>query len=133
MPISLYLGFWTIARRVIDFESGELWTFEGSAEITASAFVEQGWLRRPGSAVQAFRRYLLEIEKRNKVNVRRSDGCPFITLTCAPLQTIEHPCGADLYRGRLIFLDADRWIETWRVQGPRKHYRSVTHYDRVST
>lgn len=125
-----YQGSWRVARRIVDIGQGQVWTFAGRAEITDSAFVEHGWLTRRGTAMPASRRYLLDVQAGDGVDVRRADGSLFIRLTRAPSQTVAHLCGADLYSGRFIFPGMDRWIEAWRVRGPRKNYRSVTRYER---
>jgi hypothetical protein len=34
--------------------------------------------------------------------------------------SFSHPCGPDMYRGRLELCDADSFILHWKVEGPRK-------------
>jgi len=53
-------------------------------------------------------------------------------LNTAAAQTVVHLCGADHYRGRFFFVDADHWVEAWRVSGPRKRYASISHYRRTA-
>ncbi|GGF68565.1 hypothetical protein GCM10007301_30280 [Azorhizobium oxalatiphilum] len=84
----------------------------------------------PGHDLPAQRMYWLEREAR-AVRVRFPDHRPFISLTHEATQTVEHRCGDDLYRGRFIFADDRRWVETWSVRGPRKDYRSISHFLRI--
>lgn len=57
--------------------------------------------------------------------VERPDG----TYACADL---VHPCGPDTYYGEVEFQgDGRRWVERWRVEGPRKRGSIVARYDRV--
>lgn len=45
----------------------------------------------------------------------------------------EHPCGPDVYRGRLLLERADAFCFDWRVSGPRKLGRIVSKYVRETT
>ena len=80
----------------------------------------------------ASRRYRLDTEDEDCLGVRMADGTLFISLTRAPSQVVSHLCGADTYRGRLLFPRADMWLEEWRVHGPRKTYHSLARYDRAA-
>ena len=42
-----------------------------------------------------------------------------------------HPCGPDVYRGRLLCTDPDLFVLDWKVEGPRKLGRIVSRFSRV--
>ena len=44
----------------------------------------------------------------------------------------EHPCGPDLYRGRLLLDSPDSFRLLWTVEGPRKQGRVSASYERSS-
>lgn len=78
----------------------------------------------------AERRYRLAWQPSELV-IRRPDGTFFIALAPEPQQRVTHHCGDDLYQGRFLFSGRDRWVEIWDVTGPRKNYRSISHYARL--
>lgn len=63
------------------------------------------------------------------VQVSFADGSDFHSF--APdgqVAGTTHLCGADTYNVTYDFRDWPRWQTIWHVQGPRKDYRSVSHY-----
>ena len=52
--------------------------------------------------------------------VRFDDGRPFHPWS--PGLEVEHPCGRDLYRGRVEVDGPDAWRVTWHCTGPAKDY-----------
>lgn len=128
MPL---IGSWHVSRRIVPFNGGPIWTFGGRAEIDARGFVEDGAMSTAGATIAAGRRYLLHRDRTGAALIHKHDGSFFAALGRDPVQVVSHLCGDDTYRGRFLFLDADRWVEIWRMRGPRKHYRSVSRYVRA--
>lgn len=124
-----FVGTWTVQRRVLDHHSAKTATFSGVAKITPTQFTESGGLTLDGKILNATRAYRLRLNKHSVV-VTHPDGAEFVTLNAVPSQTVRHDCGADAYAGKFFFLDADTWVETWRVIGPRKSYTSIARYRR---
>lgn len=50
----------------------------------------------------------------------------------SPGVDVEHPCGADVYRGLVEVPDPNhRWSVVWHSAGPRKDYTTTTAYRRI--
>jgi hypothetical protein len=45
----------------------------------------------------------------------------------------EHPCGPDVYRGRLVLHTPDRFELDWQVSGPRNEGRIISTYRRKAS
>ncbi len=86
-------------------------------------WTEAGVLRWAGREVEVGRRYLLR-EGADGWWVFFDDGTPFHPWT--PGRTVEHPCGADLYRGVIRLDSLQRWRIAWDVVGPAKRQRIVS-------
>ena len=56
----------------------------------------------------------------------------FHSIEPGTLQMNEHPCGPDMYSGRLELRDADCFHLVWTVRGPRKNGRILSCFDRVA-
>ncbi len=125
-----FFDTWEVRRRIYDFRAAKGATFEGTAIVTPDKFEEAGSLNLGETTTRATRAYQLEFAA-ERVVVRFPDGSEFIELSAAAKQSVVHLCGEDRYRGRFFFVDADHWVEAWRVVGPRKCYASVSHYRRV--
>lgn len=123
-------GEWRSRRRLVDHRARSRYTFKGGATITADRFVERGYVSTEGRSFQGSREYRLE-PSHGLVRVFFPDGRLFVDVRAVVSQTLMHQCGDDLYRGRVIFIDHDRWIEQWRVLGPNKRYSSLTRFERV--
>lgn len=124
-------GLWQVRRRLVDHLSHEHLTFLGQARIEADVMTETGELLTPRGRMETKRLYRLSMDKEG-VDVRFAGGADFVRLNLASDQRVVHFCGADLYEGRFLFRSLDRFIEFWRVAGPRKRYASLTRYERIS-
>lgn len=133
VDLSAWFGAFHVARRIEDRRAGQSASFEGRAEITASAtgaiYREAGQLRMAqGGTFHAERVYLWQVDG-PRIAVMFEDGRPFhdfdpVTGGAAT----EHLCGDDWYRGGYVVSRWPDWQVTWDVTGPRKDYRSVTRY-----
>ncbi|WP_220451175.1 DUF6314 family protein [Nocardioides dongkuii] len=131
-----FLGTWSLSRAVDDRLAGETLRVEGTATLSRLAadhvrWTEEGVLRWSGGEVPVQR--TLDVRRRSDGGwfVHFSDGREFHPWTVGA--DVAHPCGADLYRGR-VDVDADgrSWTVTWHSTGPAKDYVMTTrHADRV--
>ena len=146
IPIRL-LGSWSLTRSVSD----------GSRLVGQAAFErltpesldyhEQGILTLAnGESFEAFRRYVFqETASGFSVWFAESPLRLFHEIVLQPEDSkeivlqpedsgwrgeAEHLCGADLYRSRYHFTGPDSFSIEHRVDGPRKGYTMVTHYNR---
>lgn len=127
------LGTWTLQRQVDDRLGGEVRAVEGSATLALVAdghvrWSEEGTMRWSGGEVPVSR--TLDVVRRDAGwVVLFADGREFHQWSVgAP---VDHPCGADHYRGLVDMPGPDRWRVTWVVRGPAKDYTMVTeHTDR---
>ena len=46
---------------------------------------------------------------------------------------VAHDCAPDRYEGRYRVLDADRWVLSWRVVGPRKRQLISSRFVRIGS
>jgi len=122
-------GEWLVERRIVDHRAGGRYVFEGRARITPTRFREEGVMRANGGTMAATRSYHL-LHQRAVLLVLREDGMHFFSLDLDHGGAVHHRCGEDTYLGRFLRRDAGCWAEGWRVQGPRKRYRSLTLYRR---
>lgn len=131
--LSAWLGTYRVTRHIDDRRTGQTASFEGRAEIAANAagalYREAGELQlAQGAAFYAERVYVWEVQG-PRIAVLFEDGRPFHDFDPETGgAATEHLCGQDWYRGGY---DVSRWPDwqvTWDVTGPRKGYRSVTHY-----
>ena len=120
-------GTWQAQRKIVDHLARATSSFEGTATLTPDRFHEEGHLTLGASRLHATRAYRLRATAQG-VTVDFPDGSEFVALTHAASQKVRHVCGADTYVGHFFFVDATTWVEAWRVNGPRKHYRSLTRY-----
>ncbi|MFC0409535.1 DUF6314 family protein [Roseomonas elaeocarpi] len=123
-------GDWLVRRRIVDHRARSHYVFEGQAHITPTQFRETGVMRANGSTMAATRSYQL-LRRQAVLLVLHEDGTPFFSLDLDHGGAIQHRCGEDTYLGRFLRRDAGCWAESWRVQGPRKRYRSLTLYRRL--
>ena len=131
-----FLGEWRITREITDFRILESGSLEGVAEFTATddglRYHERGTLQFAGGAPMVAERANLWTFTDTDVFVAYADGAPFHSFarTGGPEAT-PHLCGDDWYHGTYSFVAFPDWTVTWSVKGPRKDYRSVTHYQRA--
>jgi hypothetical protein len=113
-------GRWLLDRRLVDHARGESGCFHGELLITAAGdgleWVESGTLRWGGREIPATRRLLLRPGPEGW-QMAFADGRPFHPWR--PGEQVQHPCGADLYRG-LVCATPTRMRVTWWVTGPTK-------------
>ena len=119
------VGAWSLERTVDDRLGVEQLTVSGSLVLTADgpdrvAWHESGRLSRPGRPDVAVTRSLLVV-RREAWWVLFDHGGDFHPWS--PGEWVDHPCGADHYRG-LVDLDGlpGWWQVTWQVAGPAKDY-----------
>ncbi|MEL6840169.1 MAG: DUF6314 family protein [Pseudomonadota bacterium] len=128
-----FAGAWRISRQITDMRILESGALVGEAQFTAIdgglRYDEQGMLIFAGGApVKAERSYLWHFGP-DEVQVTYADGAPFHSFALTGgREATPHVCGEDLYQGTYSFVRFPDWQVTWTVQGPRKNYRSVTHY-----
>ncbi len=134
-PISYFAGEWTYERDLSD--RGQ--SVRGEASGTATFTVEDGrllWresgLLEIGPARTPATRALTIEPSESGWTVRFDDGRLFHRLDLAEGRCeVDHPCGDDLYQGRIEAASEDSFRTAWRVRGPRKDQSIETVYRRV--
>ena len=131
-----FIGRWTITRQITDFRIIESGTLEGEAQFAPQdgglLYTERGTLRFAGGAPMVAERSYLWTFTDEAVLVAYADGAAFHSFArTGGAEATPHLCGADMYRGTYSFAAFPDWQVTWSVKGPRKDYRSVTHYARA--
>ncbi len=134
-PLDL-VGCWTLERTIDDRHTGVPCLVHGTLELTEEPdgrmrWHESGTMVREGQHVPVVRT-LFVAPRADGWMVTFEDGREFHPWR--PAETVEHPCGRDLYRG---FLDLETrrgpdrgsWSITWTVIGPAKDYTMVTRLD----
>lgn len=124
-----FLGTWSVRRKIIDYRTGSVFSFEGKAVLTNTSFEEQGQIGYGDRAFSAERAYRIRADG-NSISVLFANGSRFVELDLRASQAVHHHCGQDTYLGWFFFRDREAWAERWRVSGPRKHYASLAHYRR---
>ncbi|MFO1190023.1 MAG: DUF6314 family protein [Alphaproteobacteria bacterium] len=129
-------GGWRIERRIRDRRLHCDGLFSGHATFRAAAgglrYEETGRLRFGDYQGQARRGAHYDFVAPDKANVTFEDGGLFHDLVLTKgLWRVLHPCGPDLYRGRIQARSADCWQVAWRVSGPRKDQVMLATYQRV--
>ncbi|MEM8740655.1 MAG: DUF6314 family protein [Pseudomonadota bacterium] len=135
--IDRFSGHWIVERHIADFDSGWHGRFEGQAVFLPVPggldYEERGWLRLGGLVSEAFRRYSWRAEDSRVVAVHFDDGRFFHRFDAENARAeASHYCDPDLYEVVYFSPGFDPWRVEWRVEGPRKDYRLVTHYRRVA-
>jgi hypothetical protein len=130
-------GSWRLERTVLRGED-VVGSFTGTGTFDTDPaggdgvlrYRERGTLHLDDTTVTATRRLVYRVAG-SRAQVTFDDGRPFHDLDLsAGVDEVEHPCGADRYRGRLEVLDADTWHHTWRVTGPHKDHEIRTVLER---
>ena len=125
-------GLWELQRTLADGDGAPLGTFLGVLEVRPdgpgrAVATERGVLHHGGDRLDATRTLHHELHDDGTVTVRFDHGGVFHHLDLRDgVCDVVHPCAADTYRGRTEVIDADTWLQTWRVSGPTKAYTSVT-------
>ncbi|MBO9168397.1 MULTISPECIES: DUF6314 family protein [unclassified Rhizobium] len=125
----MLVGEWRVHRKICDYRARSTIAFVGHATIIESAFLEHGQLHPGGRALDCRRAYTLMMGD-SDVLVFFPDGAEFVRLAFKPIQAVVHLCGDDVYCGQFLIRSPHDWAEIRSVTGPRKRYRSVTHYRR---
>ncbi|MEL6583181.1 MAG: DUF6314 family protein [Pseudomonadota bacterium] len=134
-----FAGEWHLRRDITDLDSrwqgrlvGKAWFFR-TGDLERLDYLEEGLLTFAGlKEVTATRRYIWRFPSRDRIDVSFEDDRPFHSFNpLLPEDTADHVCAADLYEVRYLFHDEAHWTAEWRVEGPRKDYRTVTRYRRA--
>lgn len=120
-------GVWRIDREVHDADRRSAGHFSGWGSFEADAgvpgllrYVEHGMVQLGAHRGRAFRRLGYHVDG-PCARVVFDDGRFFHDLDLRDgVCEVEHPCRADLYRGRFEVEHAGRWRQEWRVTGPHK-------------
>ncbi len=130
-PIDLAssIGTWSVRRKIVDHHARAVYAFAGTAVVTLTDFHEVGKIWIGGRAFETARAYRLAASG-VRVQVSYPDGSHFFEMNLTGRQTIRHTCRDDRYIGCFIFRSPDSWAELWRVHGLRKHYSSLSLYQR---
>ncbi|MCY7394903.1 MAG: DUF6314 family protein [Nocardioides sp.] len=126
-PLDL-LGPWHLAREIDDRHTGQRLRVDGTTRLTVVGeevgWAESGLLTRPGAAPARVSRRLRVVRREGGWWVLFEDGRDFHPWR--PGGWVEHPCGADHYRGRILVdplpVHPVTWQVTWQVTGPAKDY-----------
>ncbi|CTQ32407.1 DUF6314 family protein [Jannaschia rubra] len=93
---------------------------------------EAGTLEQAGRRYEAHRVTLWRATVQG-VEVLFADGRPFHRLPVpGDRAVVRHDCAPDVYDIAYDFRARTRWTLRWRVRGPRKDYRALTRYLRIS-
>ena len=125
------LGAWSVAKRLDYQRGGVSGSFAGEASFTARdagvlSFMENGVATLKGEEFSAQQALLYDCSDERIVRVffdEASGPRAFHTIDFENPDRIppfEHPCGPDLYRGRLVIGSANSFELRWNVAGPRK-------------
>lgn len=131
-------GRWRVTRTMVDLRDAIRGTLEGTAQFTpvggSLLYKELGTLSfgaHRGPAEQQLDFAFPSEVARAEVAFR--DGRAFHPLDLSRGEdNLTHACNPDLYEGRFLALDANRWQSTWKVTGPRKDQQIATLYTRLN-
>lgn len=119
-------------HRVIRHADGTRLRFDGTSDWRPAGTLlrccEQGTLRQGDTSFQASRETLWRATPQ-AIEVMFADGRPFHRIDGPDA---HHDCPPDDYRLRYDFGAWPKWSVRWRVTGPRKDYRALTRYARLS-
>lgn len=126
-PVTL-LGDWSFERTIEDHLRGEVLRVDGTLSLVAEGLTrirwsERGLMHREAGDLEVFR-VLFLVEGAHDWDVTFEDGRPFHPWRMG--EWVEHPCAADVYRGRVVADGRAGWSITWRVSGPQKDYVMTT-------
>ena len=137
--MAVFEGRWSIRRDILDLDSEWLGRLQGQAIFVADGtnvllYREEGRLKFGGlEDVQATRSYRWHFLGGNRIDVRFSDDAAFHGFEFTEGRAeASHYCDPDTYEVAYDFSQLPLWRAEWRVEGPRKDYRMVTIYERLS-
>lgn len=125
-----FLGQWRARRFIVDHLARRSFIFFGIATLAPDHFLEEGEMSLGSRTLPGRRFYRLEING-DEICVRFEDGRHFFRLDGRARQKFVHVCGEDVYRGQILVAGPSRFLEFWRVSGPRKRYASLTRFTRL--
>ncbi|MCO4848881.1 MAG: hypothetical protein KC448_13030 [Yoonia sp.] len=131
-----FLGDWRLTRQITDALHGQNGRLDGLARFVTDGdglrYEESGQLTlASGAVLQADRAYLWDAGAAG-ITVRFADGAAFHQFDpVGQVSGTTHLCGADTYNVAYDFERWPSWCATWDVTGPRKNYRSISHYNRA--
>lgn len=134
--LEAFEGDWILARRIDDRLAGSEGRLEGRTSFTPDGdgllYHEVGLLTlgdRP--PMEASRRYFWR-SSGDGIAVFFDDGRQFHQIVPDKLMPNDlHHCAPDMYHVTYDFRTWPDWSASWRVQGPRKDYKSVSFYRRA--
>jgi hypothetical protein len=130
------VGHWLVERHIHDLDSAWTGRFDGRAHFApvpgGLAYREDGVLQMGGLAMNAWQVWRWEFPTEAEAAVFFEDGRPFHRFDPRARRpeasVVFEP---DRYDIAYEFAGPDEWLCEWRVEGPRKDYRTVTRYRRV--
>jgi hypothetical protein len=135
-------GRWHLSRVIEDRRAQSSGQFEGRALFAPQAgklgvldYFETGEMSYAGQPPMAASRAYIWQQAPGGIAVLFDDGRPFHVIedTRGAPDAVHH-CDPDLYH---VSYDFSRWAAgwraVWRVQGPRKDYRMVSEYRRITS
>ncbi|WP_371154448.1 DUF6314 family protein [Jannaschia sp. 2305UL9-9] len=132
--LTAFAGLWRVAR-VIRHADGQVARFSGQAEWRAEGdgwrSAEVGTLTQGATAFEARRETLWQADG-DTIAVSFADGRPFHHIPPVARPRATHDCPPDDYRLAYDFTAWPHWSVRWRVTGPRKDYRALTRYARIT-
>jgi hypothetical protein len=126
------VAVWSLDRQLLDARNGASGSVVGTLEIAPDGpeftWFERGSFKWGGVARPATR----------SLRLVRIDGAWWCTFADGglfhpwrPGSAVEHPCRADLYRGRIDIEPPDEMRMSWAVTGPDKDHRYDTVFRRL--
>ncbi len=134
--LEAFEGDWTLARQINDRQGVADGRLEGRASFTADGdgllYHEKGLLTLGDQPpMEASRRYFWRTSG-DGIDVFFDDGRQFHRIAPDKLMPDDlHHCAPDMYHVTYDFRAWPDWSASWRVQGPRKDYQSVSQYSRA--
>ena len=151
--LSYLLGSWTLTKTLTYSRGGRSGSFRGEAtfaplagSLQVLAYEETGiaTLEPSMETFEARHALLYDCSDNDRVDVFFDEATkrdPAAVMTgkrffhsidlSRPERPFEHPCGPDMYYGRLLCTSSDLFVLDWRVEGPRKLGRIVSRFRRV--
>lgn len=150
---SYLLGTWTLTKTLEYQRGGRSGNFRGSAQFMPLSAGVEGVLSYEETGVATLEPNMEALEARHALLYDCSDAtdvkvyfdeainrAPADVLTgrryfhsidlSSPDKPFVHPCGPDMYYGRLMVTSPDVFVLDWRVEGPRKLGRVVSRFSR---
>jgi hypothetical protein len=132
-----FLGRWRLDRTIETFDESPSGVLSGEAVLRDLMdhviYEETGRLTLDfGQNLETERRYQWLQGKAGRIDVKFADGRCFHTISLTRDGEATHDCPPDLYKVRYDFGAWPYWSSEWRVTGPRKDYRMLSHYRPIS-